>query len=130
MDDDLNTPVALAHAAAFLKHVNELCDQAAGKGGQVSAAAHEAATRGFEVLREVLGLGGDDPAAFLERVRDRRARALGIAIEDVERAIAERAEARQQRDFARADRVRDELVARGVEIFDTPQGTTWRLVKR
>lgn len=130
LDDDLNTPVALAHAASFLKHVNELCDRAAAKGGQIGEAAHAAALEGFRVLDEVLGLGGDDPAAFLERVRDRRARARGIELEDVARAIAERAEARQAKDFARADRVRDELVARGVEILDTPQGTTWRLVRR
>src|SRR5690606_41385176 len=77
LDDDLNTPVALAHAASFLKHVNELCDRAAAKGGQIGEAAHAAALEGFRVLDEVLGLGGDDPAAFLERVRDRRARAPG-----------------------------------------------------
>jgi cysteinyl-tRNA synthetase len=130
LDDDLNTPVALAHAAAFLKHVNDLCDQATSKGGQVSQAAHAAAEAGFETLREVLGIGGDEPTAFLERVRDRRARLLGVSAEDVERAINERADARRNKDFARADQVRDELKARGVEILDTPQGTTWRLVKR
>ncbi len=130
LDDDMNTPVALAHVAAFLKQANELCDQASAKKGTVSEAACAAAKAGFEALDQVLGLGGDEPRAFLTRVRDRRARALGIGEGEVERAIEERAAARQNKDFARADQIRDELVTRGVEILDSPTGTTWRLVRR
>jgi cysteinyl-tRNA synthetase len=40
--------------------------------------------------------------------------------------IVERGEARRAKDFARADRLREQLRAAGVEIMDTPQGTTWR----
>ncbi len=130
LDDDMNTPVALAHLAAFLKQVNELCDRAAAKKGSVSELALAAAKSGFAALDEVLGLGGEDPRTFLVRVRDRRARALGIGEGEIERFIAERAEARQNKDFARADRIREELVTRGVEILDSPSGTTWRLVRR
>jgi len=47
----------------------------------------------------------------------------------IEALIAKRIEARQARDFAEADRLRDEIVAMGVEIMDSPDGTTWKVAK-
>ncbi len=130
LDDDLNTPMALAHTANLLKHVNELCDRAQGKKGRISAAAVAAAKQAFAAMTASLGIGGQDPTEFLMRVRDRRARAHGIERSYVETQIAARAEARAQKDFARSDQIRDELAARGVELLDGPLGTEWRLVKR
>jgi cysteinyl-tRNA synthetase len=130
LDDDLNTPVALAHTAALLKHVNELCDRAQGKRGRLPRAALVAAQQAFEAMSRALGIGAQQPTQFLTRVRNRRARALGIETAAVEAQIAERAEARSNKDFARSDQLRDALVARGVELLDGPEGTTWRLVRR
>jgi cysteinyl-tRNA synthetase len=47
----------------------------------------------------------------------------------VEAKVAERQGARQRRDYARADAIREELKARGVELEDTPEGTRWRVVR-
>ena len=130
LDDDLNTPVALAHAAGLLKAVNELCDRAQAKKGSVSRVALTASEAAFGVLERTLGVGGQDPAAFSNRVRDRRAVKLGIEKADVEARIRERAQARADKNFARSDQIRDELAAWGVELLDRTDGTDWRLTRR
>lgn len=129
LSDDLNTAQAVGHLAGLLKAVNEMCDGATGKKGSVSQEAYDAAGAALQLTGEVLGLGLDEPEAFLSRVRDRRAAKLGVDKEWVEACLVRRAEARQAKDFTAADAVRDELAAKGVEMLDTPQGTTWRLLK-
>ncbi len=126
LDDDLNLPAALARVNELLRGVNELCDQAARKKGKVGRRAVEAATAGFTAL-DVLGVGQDAPRAFLERVRDRRAATKGVERSTVEAKIHERSEARAAKDFARADGLRDELAALGIELHDSPTGTTWSM---
>jgi cysteinyl-tRNA synthetase len=127
LDDDLNTAQALGHLAGLLKAVNEICDGTQGKNGSVCRATYEAAGQALDLAGSVLGLGLDDPTAFLARVRDRRAASQGIERQWVEDCLARRDEARKNKDYAAADAVRDELSQKGVEMLDTPTGTTWRL---
>ena len=127
LDDDLNMPKALAEMQEFLKSVNELCDRAQGKKGKALKASVAAAHAGFVALDAELGLGGQDPKDILERIRDRRAAAAGITAADVDQKIADRVAARADKDFQRADGLRDELTAMGVELHDGPEGTTWTM---
>ena len=108
LNDDLNTPEALA---VFWEHVRE-ANRALDRGERAPGAARAVAAMG-----EVLGLGMGDPEDFFGD---------GIADEEVLKLIAEREEARRRRDFAAADRIRDELRARGIILEDTPEGTRWR----
>ncbi|MGD8861314.1 MAG: cysteine--tRNA ligase [Myxococcales bacterium] len=127
LDDDLNMPQALAATADFLRHVNELAERAKGKKGKVGRAALQAARDGLDTLGRVLGLGNEAPEAFLERVRGRRAERLKLSAEEIGRRIDERIQARKDKDFARADEIRDALAQLGVELMDGPEGTTWRI---
>ncbi len=128
LEDDLNTPICLAHTAEMLSAVNQLCDQAMVKKGKANLASVEAAKQALNSMNQLLGLGGDDAASFLTRIRDRRAKKQGIDIADVEKQIAARNSARQNKDYAQADAIRDALAKRGVEMFDAADGTSWRLV--
>ena len=47
---------------------------------------------------------------------------------EIDALVAQRTQAKKEKNFAEADRIRDELKARGIEIIDTPQGTKWRKV--
>jgi cysteinyl-tRNA synthetase len=115
MDDDFNTPLALSVLFDLAREINRLRD------GDPAAAGRDAGL--LKELGGVLGLLQDDPERYL------RAAASAGALDDrdIERLIAERTSARKQRDFAAADRIRDELAAEGVALEDRPGGgTDWR----
>ena len=54
--------------------------------------------------------------------------AAASADPEIDALVAARTEAKKAKNFAEADRIRDELKARGIEIIDTPQGSKWRKV--
>jgi cysteinyl-tRNA synthetase len=125
LDEDLNFPAALAEVNAFLKVVNELAEKAKGKKGKVPLSSVKAAKAGFSRLDAELGLGTKDADAVLLGIRDRRAAAKGITAATVEAKISARAAARAGKKFDEADALRTELTAMGVELLDSPDGTSW-----
>jgi cysteinyl-tRNA synthetase len=116
--DDVNTPLALARMHEHLRDLNVNL----GEGRTAEAARHAAS---LVAAGDLLGLLQQDPEIWLKG--DQSDDATGAAIED---AIARRNEARKSRDFAAADRIRDELAAQGVILEDKPGGkTAWRREK-
>jgi cysteinyl-tRNA synthetase len=115
MDDDFNTPEALAVLFDLAREVNKAKGEDPHRAAQLGAALRR--------LGDVLGLLQDDPESFLKGTDGTQG---GMGAADIERLIAERAEARRRKDFADADRIRDLLAANGIVIQDGPEGTTWR----
>jgi cysteinyl-tRNA synthetase len=116
MDDDLNTSVALAVVFELVTEVNSRLDQLGT--ASITSAEADAALHAFDITDSVLGLL---PLA----ARDFARPADADLAEWVEQRLAERAAARQARDFARADGIRDELASRGISVEDTPAGARW-----
>jgi cysteinyl-tRNA synthetase len=127
LDADLDTKRALAETERFLRALNELCDHALRKQGKLIRSHLDDAIFGLSSLTGRLGLGASSPDAWLIRVRDRRAVARGLSKVWIESKLRERSAARERKDFAGADAVRAELSALGIEIVDSPSGTSWSL---
>ncbi len=130
MDDDFNTPEALAALFELAREVNRRKESDPGpvspkrdKPGAARSGDPDAARAAAGVLKLLggwLGLLGRDPTAFLQRDTG------GLGSDEIERLIAQRAEARKSKDFATADAIRDRLAEHCIELEDRPDGTVWR----
>ena len=132
LDDDLNAPAALSILAEVAKAANELADvaQRRRKDAEVAQTAPLLARRLADALRSSLsplGLLQTPVAPYQARTQARRLAILGKTPEAIETKLAERTAARQAKDFARADALRKELEVDGIEVADSPTGTTWRV---
>jgi cysteinyl-tRNA synthetase len=126
MDDDFNAAQALGvlfetvrAANRFLAETNEITPLAV---ALIANARHL-----FIEAGSVLGLFTTSPAVWLEGIKAAKAGEIDIAPEEIERLIAERAEARAAKNFKRGDEIRDLLLVKGIQLLDSAQGTTWNV---
>lgn len=116
-----------AHAVRFSQAMNDDFNTAEAVAVLFDLANEANRTHSADVARQLKGLAGvlgllqRDPVAFLqggaEGAQD---------TDDIESAIAARAAAKKARDYAKADSIRAELLAKGITLEDTPTGTIWR----
>jgi cysteinyl-tRNA synthetase len=123
MDDDFNTAVALAALFELGHDLNRILQDPSPHAPQILHKGREA----FAVAREVLGIFQEDPHVFLEAERERKTEKLTLTPKEIEKLIAEREEARNKKNWTRADEIRDQLASQGIILEDCPQGTTWRV---
>jgi cysteinyl-tRNA synthetase len=112
LGSDLNTSAGLAAVFELIRAINTGIDQ-----HELSAADGAAAREFFGHVDRVLGV------ISLRQAEDAHP---PVPIDEIERLIEARKEARKRRDFAEADRIRKDLEARGVLLEDSPQGTRWK----
>lgn len=119
MDDDFNTPEALAVLFDLSREINKLHDH-----DEMAAARLGASLRH---LGKWLGLLQADPESYLKSGAEVVASlSSGIASEEIEALIAQRNIARKAKNWAEADRIRAQLQEAKIVLEDTPKGTVWR----
>jgi len=120
MDDDFNTPRALALMFEEVRLLNRLLDNDETKG---------LISRRADLLRvgEVLGFLQEGPAAFREKKKERWLRTHGLTAQEIEEKIRLRNLARSEKRWDEADRIRNELSEKGIALEDTPGGTLWKV---
>ena len=111
LEDDLDTPEAFAG-------LHELRDMAA----QMEGSAHVNAVARMVAAGRLLGFFEEDPEAWFKG----KASEEGLTDEVIDTLLIERTEARKNKDFARADEIRDQLSAENIIIEDGANGATWR----
>ena len=117
MDDDFNTPEAFAQLFGLVSTINKF--KAEGNFHRAGEFASLLVTLGNQ-----LGILTSEPNAYLQGGATKD----GLSETDIHAKIDARITAKKNKDFAAADTIRNELKAAGIEILDTPQGTTWRRV--
>jgi cysteinyl-tRNA synthetase len=118
MDDDFNTSVAIAELQRLKSDVNKLLSQG------LSTEARRIASNEFRFLGDTLGLFQLDERDYTLKADSG---SYNISGEDIDLKIAERNEARKQKDFKKADEIRQFLASHGIVIEDKPDGTSrWK----
>ena len=114
MEDDFNTREAVTLLHEIAHEINKTGDLSSERSILLASTLHS--------LGGILGLLQDNPGAFLQSGKT----GAGLENEQVQQLIEERALAKQQKDYVRADSLRDQLVSQGIILEDTPKGTLWR----
>jgi cysteinyl-tRNA synthetase len=127
MDDDFNTAAAIGHLYDAFVLANKLLDDPKAMPKPERQQTLAAIARDARVVGATLGIMLRPPSEFLLARRDRLCVRRNIDRAVVEARIADRTVARAAKDFGRADEIRAELKGSGVELMDTPAGTTWRV---
>ena len=117
MDDDFNTPRALALLFDEARALNRLFDSRKHKGLEKRIAA----------FRAICGTLGLTQPGYFERKKQRWLKKGILTASEVEMLISRRHLCRQQKNWAEADRIRDELQSKGIIIEDLPGGTVWKV---
>ena len=122
MNDDFNTPEALAVLAELRRSINRCVDDGdTDQAGQLAGLLVE--------LGGILGVFQDNPAQWLKRALrpgDPGNENEQISDPEIEDLIAARNRAREQKNWVESDRIRDELAAMSIQLEDGAEGTTWR----
>jgi cysteinyl-tRNA synthetase len=123
MDDDFNTALAIGHMFELVREVNRFLD-----GKPSGRKARELVEQTLALLKEtgsVLRLFERTPAEWYASLMD--VKHIGLTPDDIETLIQKRQEARKQKDWAEADRIRDSLDEKGIILEDKTTGTVWRV---
>ena len=126
MDDDFNTARAMGYVFDLVRQVNAYLTD----GFKASPPALFVLNEAERTLREVGGVLGilmEDPDVYFEKDRLREADKRGIDLGEIEASIEERLQARAEKNWKRADEIRDGLAAKGVVLKDSKAGTTWTI---
>ncbi len=125
MDNDFNTAQALGLLFDAVKVLNKVTRMLP---AQAAADDLQLVRQGGADLQELAGLLGvvqQDPQQYVQRKKQQLLAAIELSADEIDALIAQRKSARDRKDWAAGDAVRDELLANNIELHDGPDGTTW-----
>ena len=125
MDIDFNSALALGRIFDAVKIINKIQQALPAAPATADLALLHKSANTIRELTGTLGLLRENPKQYLQRRRQRKLATLGIEPEEIETLLKQRLTARQTKNWAEADLIRDRLLAWGITIKDGPEGTAW-----
>lgn len=124
MDDDFNTPVAIANLFTDFKYVNNLLKN---NKIEIDEKAYILNKIKNEIVRcyNVIGIFKEDANELIEDLKSKYINKLDLKVEDIEQEIINRTVAKSEKNYDVADRIRKELDEKGIILNDSKEGTTW-----
>jgi len=127
MDDDFNTAVSIGSIYQTIRSLNKyLSRREFAKTDEVCAILSEGRAIICRI-GEVLGLFQVLPADYLKMMKNRKLAQLKITVSEIERMVKERNQAREDKEWARADEIRDSLLNNGIILEDGKGTTAWKV---
>jgi cysteinyl-tRNA synthetase len=127
MEDDFNTAQAIGHMYELARQLNRTMDMMRPNEGKDLSGQFNKVIGLFRQYGRILGILALPPQDFLEQEQKRLLNKKGLSVGEIEGLIAERNQARKEKDWVRADALRDRLNEIKVLLKDTPQGTVWQI---
>ena len=127
LDDDFNTAQALGYFYDLQTALNGLLGFS---GGQPTDEIRSLLSQGyghFSKMGWILGLFREEPGAYMDRQKKEGLKNIGLSEEEVLNLIGERNAARKNKDWKKADEIRNSLLSKGIILEDTPSGTLWKI---
>ncbi|MDY0162898.1 cysteine--tRNA ligase [Desulfobotulus sp.] len=123
MDDDFNTAKALGLVFEAIRTANRHLD-----GGDAQGREEAVLLAGdLKAITGILGLCHETPAAYFAAKKEKGLSSSGLDASAIDALVEERTQARKDKNFKRADEIRQHLAAMGVVLEDKPEGTLWRM---
>jgi len=128
MNDDFNTAQGVGILFDIVRNANKLLDQSDSSDDVSlhSAIFNECLT--IKKIGNILGLPTESPGTYFQQKKEKVIDKESIDAEMIESMIQERQDARESKDFKKADEVRDRLNEMNIEIEDRPNGTIWKVL--
>ena len=124
MDDDFNTPVAVAELFADFKYVNNLLKDNKVPADEKAYILNKIKSE-IVKLYNIMGLFKEDVQGLIDDLKNKYINKLGLDVAEIERKIEERATAKLEKNYELADRLRNELDQNGIILNDSKDGTNW-----
>ncbi len=127
MDNDFNSAQALGYIFDGVKTINKICGTLPSSPAQADLQLLGDCAETITKFMNILGLINQDPRQYVQDKQDKLLTTLSITPAEIETLIAERNQARTDKNWSRADEIRDMLLEHHVEMMDGGEGTTWQV---
>lgn len=125
MDEDFNTTASIANLYNIFKYANNIMKTSKDKTKEDIANILRKILKNVHEVYSVLGLFDQNPDEYITKLKNKYLKELDIDEENIKQEIEKRAKAKQNKDFEKADKIRNALEAKGIILKDSKEGTLW-----